>query len=83
MLIQFVSFWETSSSGTLVNAVKISGILKKTLGTPTGELIISSLDTVTTLHAGRIERRVDMSLEVVENVRLVLVMVPLVRPPWI
>ena len=47
MRIQTVSSLETSLSGTLVDAVNISGILKKTLLTPGGELIISFLVTVT------------------------------------
>ena len=47
MRIQTVSSLENSLSGTLVDAVNISGILKKTLLTPGGELIISFLVTVT------------------------------------
>ena len=47
MRIQIVSSSETSLSGKAVDAVNISGILKKTLLTPGGELIISFLVTVT------------------------------------
>ena len=83
MRIQTVSSLETSLSGTLADAVNISGILKKTLLTPGGELIISFLVTVTSLHSERGERMLEIPLKRPENVFLVLLMVLLVRPPWI
>ena len=83
MRIQTVSSLETSLSGILVDAVNISGILKKTLLTPGGELIISFLVTVTSLHSERDERMLDIPLKRPENVFLVLLMVLFVRPPWI
>ena len=83
MRIQTVSSLETSLSGILVDAVNISGTLKKTLLTPGGELIISFLVTVTSLHLERDERMLDIPLKRPENVFLVLLMVLLVRPPWI
>ena len=45
--------------------------------------MISFLVTVTPLHAERVERMVDTPLRRPENVFLVLLMVLLVRPPWI
>ena len=83
VLIQTISFSETSLSGTLVDAVNISGILKKTLLTPGGELSISFLETVTSLHSGIAERILEIALKTPLNVLLVLLMVLLVRPPWI
>ena len=83
MLIQTVSFLETSFSGKAVDAVNIRSILKKTLLTPGGELIISFLVTVTPVHAARDEKMLDIPLKRPENVLLVLLIVLLVRPPWI
>ena len=63
--------------------MNITGTLKKTLVTPGGEAVISSIVMFTSLHCGTSLRRLDNVLKVLENVFFVTAMVLSVSPPGI
>ena len=86
MLIQFVSLEATWPSDTPLPAVNITGTLKKTLVTPGGEAVISSLVMITPVHFGTTcenPRRLDKVLKTLENCVLVSSMVLDFSPPGI
>lgn len=73
-------------SGTASAAVNITGTLKKTLVTPGGEAVISSIVMITPLHCGTncgTLRRLDNVLKMLENSFFVSAMVLSVSPPEI
>ena len=61
----------------------MTGILKKTLVTPGGEAVISSVVMITPLHCGKIVRSLDNTLKRSEDLFLVSAMVLSFSPPEI